>query len=58
MGIQIIGTGSYVPSSVETNDAFINHQFLNEDGTSFKQDNDIIIKKFKSITGIGERRLC
>jgi 3-oxoacyl-[acyl-carrier-protein] synthase-3 len=56
MGIQIIGTGSYVPSSVETNDAFINHQFLNEDGTSFKQDNDIIIKKFKSITGIGERR--
>ena len=56
MGIQIIGTGSYVPSSVETNDAFINHQFLNNDGTAFKQNNDVIIKKFKSITGIGERR--
>lgn len=56
MGIQIIGTGSYVPSSIEKNDAFINHQFLNNDGSAFKHDNDIIIKKFKSITGIGERR--
>jgi 3-oxoacyl-[acyl-carrier-protein] synthase-3 len=56
MGIQIIGTGSYIPSSVETNEAFINHKFLNDDGSSFKHDNDLIIKKFKSITGIGERR--
>ncbi|MEM1001848.1 MAG: ketoacyl-ACP synthase III [Bacteroidota bacterium] len=56
MGIQIIGTGSYVPSSIEKNDAFINHKFLNNDGSAFKHANDVIIKKFKSITGIGERR--
>jgi 3-oxoacyl-[acyl-carrier-protein] synthase-3 len=56
MGIQIIGTGSYIPSSIETNDAFIDHQFLNNDGSAFKHNNELIIKKFKSITGIGERR--
>jgi len=56
MGIQIIGTGSYIPSSIEKNEAFINHQFLNNDGSPFKHPNDVIIKKFKSITGIGERR--
>lgn len=56
MGIQIIGTGSYVPSSIEKNEDFINHQFLNNDGSAFKHENDVIIKKFKSITGIGERR--
>lgn len=56
MGIQIIGTGSYIPSSIEKNEAFINHQFLNNDGSAFKHENEVIIKKFKSITGIGERR--
>ena len=33
-----------------------NHVFLNEDGSAFKQNNEIIIKKFKAITGIEERR--
>lgn len=56
MGIKITGTGSYVPSSIETNDNFIQHEFLNNDGTVFKHNNAVIIKKFKAITGIGERR--
>lgn len=56
MNTRITGTGCYIPSHVETNAEFSHHEFLNEDGSLFKQSNDIIIKKFVSITGIGERR--
>jgi 3-oxoacyl-[acyl-carrier-protein] synthase-3 len=56
MNVRITGTGSYIPSEIETNEDFHQHQFLNEDGSPFKQNTNIIIKKFKSITGIGERR--
>ncbi|QHI36651.1 3-oxoacyl-[acyl-carrier-protein] synthase 3 [Kordia antarctica] len=56
MNVKITGTGCYIPSNVETNKDFLEHEFLNNDGTPFKQQTNIIIKKFKSITGIGERR--
>ena len=56
MGIQITGTGSYIPKVVEKNQAFQENQFLNNDGTEIKHPNEVIIEKFKSITGIGERR--
>ena len=56
MNVKIAGAGCYIPSEVEINEAFLEHQFLNEDGSPFKQNTDIIIKKFKSITGIDERR--
>lgn len=56
MNVKIIGTGCYIPSEVETNEDFHQHQFLNDDGSPFKQNTNIIINKFKSITGIGERR--
>ncbi|AXG67960.1 3-oxoacyl-[acyl-carrier-protein] synthase 3 [Kordia sp. SMS9] len=56
MKVKITGTGCYIPSEVEINEAFLQHQFLNEDGSPFKQNTAIIIKKFKSITGIDERR--
>ena len=56
MNTRITGTGCFIPSHVETNDEFSEHEFLNEDGSQFKQSNDVIIKKFVSITGIGERR--
>lgn len=56
MKVKITGTGCYIPSEVEINEAFLEHQFLNEDGSPFRQNTDIIIKKFKSITGIDERR--
>lgn len=52
----ITGTGSYVPTIVKKNEDFINHQFLNEDGTPFEYDGNTIIEKFKDITGIQERR--
>ncbi|CDF78242.1 3-oxoacyl-[acyl-carrier-protein] synthase [Formosa agariphila KMM 3901] len=56
MNIKITGTGSYIPSIVQENDKFLNHSFLNNDGTPFENDNTVIIDKFKSITGISERR--
>jgi 3-oxoacyl-[acyl-carrier-protein] synthase-3 len=52
----ITGTGSYIPSVVKKNEDFLNHEFLNSDGTPFEYANDVVIDKFKSITGIEERR--
>lgn len=56
MGIKITGTGSYIPTSIETNDNFHQHHFLNTDGTILKHPNAVIIEKFKAITGIDSRR--
>ena len=56
MSIKITGTGSYIPLLTKKNDDFLTAEFLNEDGSEFKVDNEIIIKKFESITGIEERR--
>ncbi|MFX0555360.1 3-oxoacyl-ACP synthase III family protein [Maribacter sp. CXY002] len=56
MRIAITGTGSYIPSKVIANNDFIQHQFLNNDGSTFPQDNATLIRKFKAITGIAKRR--
>lgn len=56
MNSKITGVGSYIPQRVEKNSDFQEHQFLNDDGTSFNQPNQVIIEKFKAITGIIERR--
>ena len=56
MSIKITGTGSYIPLLTKKNDDFLTAEFLNEDGSKFKVGNEVIIKKFKSITGIEERR--
>lgn len=52
----ITGTGSYIPSIKKENDKFLTHRFLNADGTEIQNPNEIVIDKFKSITGIEERR--
>ncbi|PID67715.1 MAG: 3-oxoacyl-ACP synthase [Flavobacteriia bacterium] len=52
----ITGIGSYIPEVIKTNDEFLTNTFLNEDGTPFEQENEVIIQKFKEITGIEERR--
>lgn len=52
----ITGTGTYIPTVQKENDKFLKTRFLNEDGTPFLNTNNIIIDKFKSITGIEERR--
>jgi 3-oxoacyl-[acyl-carrier-protein] synthase III len=56
MNIKITGTGSCIPNVIKKNEEFINTKFLNNDGCVFKQTNEIIIEKFKGITGIQERR--
>ncbi len=56
MKIAITGTGSYIPQLVVPNQSFETSEFLNSDGSPFKQDNPLIIEKFKAITGICERR--
>ncbi len=56
MNIKITGSGSFIPTAKVSNTDFTNHKFLNEDGSVFSYTNDIVIGKFKSITGIEERR--
>ena len=53
---KISGTGAFIPSIKKENKDFLNEDFLNDDGTPFSSENDVIIEKFKGITGIEERR--
>ncbi|MDX6747688.1 3-oxoacyl-ACP synthase III family protein [Polaribacter sp. PL03] len=53
---KITGTGSFIPSIKKENKDFLSTHFLNEDGSGFSSENDVIISKFKDITGIEERR--
>ena len=52
----ITGTGSAIPEVVKRNSDFLSNEFLNADGSSFPYENDVVIDKFKDITGIEERR--
>jgi 3-oxoacyl-[acyl-carrier-protein] synthase-3 len=56
MKIKITGVGSYIPDTIVSNSDFENHVFLNEEGGPFGYPNDVVIQKFKSITGIEKRR--
>jgi 3-oxoacyl-[acyl-carrier-protein] synthase-3 len=56
MGTKIIGVGSYIPEIVAKNEDFSENDFFNADGTTFSHENEVIIEKFKAITGIAERR--
>ncbi|ARN70924.1 3-oxoacyl-ACP synthase [Nonlabens tegetincola] len=56
MRAKITGVGSYIPEVITKNEDFLNHEFLNNDGSSFGSDNEVIIEKFVAITGIEERR--
>jgi 3-oxoacyl-[acyl-carrier-protein] synthase-3 len=56
MNIKISGIGSYIPEKSVSNTDFSDHIFLNEDGSPFGYPNEIVVNKFKSITGIENRR--
>ncbi|TJY37141.1 3-oxoacyl-ACP synthase III family protein [Pontimicrobium aquaticum] len=56
MNIKITGVGSYIPQIVEKNTDFHQHEFLNIDGSTIEHPNEVIVEKFKDITGIVERR--
>jgi 3-oxoacyl-[acyl-carrier-protein] synthase-3 len=53
---KITGTGTFIPSLKKGNTDFLNDKFLNSDGSALAAENDVIIEKFKAITGIEERR--
>ena len=52
----ITGTGSYIPEKIQKNSDFLQQEFYNEKQSKIPNANEIIIKKFKAITGIEERR--
>lgn len=56
MNIKITGTGSYIPANIEKNEDFHKNEFLNSDGSAINAPSEVIVKKFKAITGIDERR--
>jgi 3-oxoacyl-[acyl-carrier-protein] synthase-3 len=56
MNIIISGIGSYIPEIAIKNEAFLEKTFFSEDGKQINSDSATIIEKFKSITGIEERR--
>lgn len=56
MNIKISGIGSYIPEKSISNTDFSNHVFLNEDGSPFGYPNEVVVNKFRSITGIENRR--
>ncbi len=56
MNIIIKGIGSYIPEQVVKNSDFLETEFFESNGEKIKRSNDIIIEKFKAITGIAERR--
>jgi 3-oxoacyl-[acyl-carrier-protein] synthase-3 len=56
MNIRITGTGTYIPDNIEKNEDFHQHTFLNTDGSAINNPNEVIVEKFKAITGIVERR--
>ena len=52
----ITGTGCYIPDFVKTNKEFTGHVFYAEDNKALDIEPQLIVEKFKKITGIGERR--
>lgn len=53
---KIIASGAYIPSLSIPNDHFLGNSFFGPDQAAISQPTDIIIKKFKAITGIEQRR--
>ncbi len=52
----ISGTGCYIPEKVVSNDDFLSNVFFENDGKKIETENTEIIRKFKKITNIAERR--
>ncbi len=52
----ITGTGAYIPDEIQKNADFSDHRFYEPTGQPITTPSDVIIQKFRSITGIVERR--
>lgn len=53
---KIIGTGSVIPDLIVTNEDFSSHEFYDENQKKLEISGEVIVRKFKSITGIEERK--
>jgi 3-oxoacyl-[acyl-carrier-protein] synthase-3 len=53
---KITGSGSYIPTVVQKNIDFLTQTFFDEKESKIPTSNEIVVKKFKAITGIEERR--
>jgi 3-oxoacyl-[acyl-carrier-protein] synthase III len=52
----ITGTGSFIPTQIKNNEAFIAQQFFTENNQFIDTDPNVIVQKFEQITGIKNRR--
>jgi 3-oxoacyl-[acyl-carrier-protein] synthase III len=52
----ITGTGSIIPPLIKSNRDFTGHDFYTEDNQRITQSPDLVVEKFRQITGIEERR--
>lgn len=52
----ITGTGAYIPGIIQLNEDFINDTFYEESGLPVVSSSEVVIEKFRKITGIRERR--
>jgi 3-oxoacyl-[acyl-carrier-protein] synthase-3 len=54
--VVIAGTGSVLPEEIIPNSAFLDREFMDENGQPFPYSNEVVIQKFQQITEIVERR--
>ena len=52
----ITGTGSYIPTRIIKNSDFVSHIFFEKDESAIAGPGEVVVSKFKDITGISERR--
>ena len=52
----ITGTGCYIPPHIQSNREFEKHRFYTEDRLPLEAAPQVIVEKFRQITGIDERR--
>jgi len=52
----ITGTGSYIPEIIKSNQDFTVHRFYGEDHTPIETPPEVVVEKFRQITGIANRR--
>lgn len=52
----IIGTGSYIPGTKQSNEEFVHQTFYADNNEPVETPSEIIVEKFRQITGIAERR--
>jgi 3-oxoacyl-[acyl-carrier-protein] synthase-3 len=52
----ITGTGSYIPTTIQSNENFAGHSFYEENKQPLGVPSNLVVEKFRQITGIVERR--